>query len=223
MGAVFLSLAICGTCLAHAQSKTQDHSSVGDAIIPPKILETVPAEYTDAARKSHVQGVCGLNVTLDKKGKVRKVDVSDSLGWGLDTRAVDAIRHYKFAPAMQNGKPIAVEMHVSVPFLIPGEKPPTSSNTIHVTQGISPVAIIHHVDPQYPLIARQSGIQGISVIGMTINTQGVPEDLEILRSAGPVLDSAAIEAVKKWRYRPFSINGKTVAIQTVVNVRFDLH
>lgn len=223
---IFLSLAICGTCLSHAQSKTEDHSSTDDAIIPPKILETIPAEYTDAARKAHVQGICVLYVELDKKGKVRKINVSDSLGWGLDEMAIEAVQHYKFAPALQKGKPIPVGMHVNVPFLISGDKPsdaPAKTRTIHVTRGSFRPVLIHHVNPEYPMIAKQSGMQGISVIELTVNTQGVPEDLKIMQSAGRVLDGAAMEAVKKWRYQPYSVDGKPVAIQTIVSVNFNLH
>ena len=71
------------------------------------------------------------------------------------------------------------------------------------------------------MIARQARIQGTVVLQATIGKGGEIENLRVV-SGPPMLQQAALDAVRSWRYRPFYLNGEPVAVETTVNVIFSL-
>jgi|WetSurMetagenome_2_1015567.scaffolds.fasta_scaffold444167_1 TonB family protein len=85
-----------------------------------------------------------------------------------------------------------------------------------------PVAPPHRVDmPQYPTDAKDAGIQGAVVAEITINEMGRVTDAKVVRSV-PLLDDAALKAVREWRYEPTIVNGKPVPLTMQVTVNFQL-
>jgi TonB family protein len=75
------------------------------------------------------------------------------------------------------------------------------------------------VMPEYPEIARSAGVQGTVTIAATVATDGTIDGAKVVRSV-PLLDAAALEAVKQWTYKPSMLNGKAVPANLVVNVQF---
>jgi len=73
--------------------------------------------------------------------------------------------------------------------------------------------------PVYPSEARQLHVQGTVVLQATINEHGQMEDLKLV-SGSPLLAQSAIEAVRKWRYSPYLLNGKPIKKETQINITF---
>lgn len=88
--------------------------------------------------------------------------------------------------------------------------------------GIRHPAKIVHVDPVYPAIARSAGVQGLVILEAVISTTGAVENVKVLRSA-PLLDRAAIDAVRAWRYTPTRLNGVPVPVLITITINFTLH
>lgn len=78
---------------------------------------------------------------------------------------------------------------------------------------------VFHVPPVYPSIALSAGVQGVVILEATISETGTIENLRVLRSH-PLLERAAVEAVKQWRYTPTRLNGVPVPIIMTVTVNF---
>jgi protein TonB len=78
---------------------------------------------------------------------------------------------------------------------------------------------IVNVPPIYPAIALNSGVQGVVILEATISETGTIENIRVLRSH-PLLERAAVEAVKQWRYTPTRLNGQPVPIIMTVTVNF---
>jgi len=89
---------------------------VGGGVSPPRALDTPDPEYSEEARKAKYQGTCVLWLIVGPDGKPRDVKVARALGMGLDEKAIEAVRNWKFAPAMKDGKPVAVQINVEVNF-----------------------------------------------------------------------------------------------------------
>jgi protein TonB len=90
-----------------------------------------------------------------------------------------------------------------------------------VEQGVAVGNIIHKVNPEYPRAAKAKHIQGEVVMKMTITVKGDVENLHVVQG-DPLLAEAALDAVKKWKYKPFMLNGQPVPIDTVVRINFHL-
>ncbi len=75
--------------------------------------------------------------------------------------------------------------------------------------------------PPYPAIAREAGVQGTVMLQAMISKNGTIENLRVV--SGPaLLQQAALDAVKSWRYRPYLLNNLPVEVETTVNVVFTL-
>jgi TonB family protein len=89
---------------------------VGTGVSAPRVLEDPSPEYSEEARKAKYQGTVVLWLIVDSNGKPRDVKVARSLGMGLDQKAIEAVRLWKFRPAMKDGTPVAVQINVEVNF-----------------------------------------------------------------------------------------------------------
>ncbi|HEX4155672.1 MAG TPA: energy transducer TonB [Acidobacteriaceae bacterium] len=88
------------------------------SVHPPILIRNASPEYTAAARKAKLSGDVELSLRVDKKGNPSHIRVVRGMGMGLNQKAVEAVRQYKFKPATQNGKPVAVDLVVDVNFQI---------------------------------------------------------------------------------------------------------
>ena len=91
--------------------------SVGGGVSTPVLVYHVEAEFSDEARRAKYQGVCIVSIIVDKQGIPQNPRVVRPLGMGLDEKALEAIKQYRFKPAMKDGKtPVAVQMNVEIDF-----------------------------------------------------------------------------------------------------------
>ena len=96
---------------------------------------------------------------------------------------------------------------------------PPPQAPVRVGGNIRTPARIQGADPVLPETARQAGIRGVVIVEIVIAPDGHVSSAKVLRSI-PVLDAAAIEAVRKWRYEPTSLNGTPVSVIMTVTVNF---
>lgn len=82
----------------------------------PQVIYGPEPGFSDEARKAKQQGTVQLLVVVGKDGRTSNIRVSQSLGMGLDEKAVEAVSHWRFRPATLNGKPVATEIAVEVDF-----------------------------------------------------------------------------------------------------------
>jgi TonB family protein len=91
------------------------------------------------------------------------------------------------------------------------------------TPGLVPPVLVSRIEPVYPEYARKMHQEGVVVLQAVIDSSGLVVNLRVVKSAGEMLDSAAIAAVEKWIYRPATLNGRTVNVYLSVSVDFKLH
>jgi protein TonB len=103
----------------------------------------------------------------------------------------------------------------------PPPPPPAPRGPIRVGGEIKPPILLHRVEPIYPPLAVAAALQGTVILEAFVDEQGVVQDVKVLRSQG-VLDRAAIEAVKQWRYSPVILNGRPEKFILTVVLTFRL-
>jgi len=96
---------------------------------------------------------------------------------------------------------------------------PVIPKRVRVSQGVVAGMVIHKVEPDYPLLARQARIQGDVVLSAVISKEGTIETLQV-ESGHPLLVQAALRAVHQWRYRPYFVSGVPVDVDTKIVVIF---
>jgi protein TonB len=103
----------------------------------------------------------------------------------------------------------------------PPPPPPAPKGPIPVGGRITVPARTHYAAPVYPAIAQAARVAGLVVIQAVIGIDGAVVDATVLRSV-PLLDQAALSAVRQWRYTPTRLNGEPVAVIMTVTVNFEL-
>ena len=96
-----------------------------------------------------------------------------------------------------------------------------SNEPFRIGDGIRPPAKIVNADPVYPPEARDARVQGVVILEATISRTGEVRDVEVLRSV-PLLDEAAVAAVRQWRYEPTLVDGEPVSILMTLTINFQL-
>lgn len=88
----------------------------GSGVEPPRLLREVKADYSDEARRANIEGEVELEIVVRRDGTVGEVKVLRGLRGGLNERAVQAVRQWRFAPGRMKGVPVDVVVQVSVEF-----------------------------------------------------------------------------------------------------------
>src|SRR5215813_1639611 len=90
---------------------------LGDSgVSAPRPIYSPEPEFSEEARKAKYQGVVGLNVVVGPDGRIHSAQVAKSLGMGLDEKAIETVRLWKFDPAKKDGRPVAVAVYIEVDF-----------------------------------------------------------------------------------------------------------
>lgn len=89
---------------------------IGGDVKPPKALYQPEPEFNDIARSAKYQGVVTLALVVDKDGMPRRIRIINPIGAGLDAKAVEAVRTWKFEPANKNGNLVPTQIVVEVDF-----------------------------------------------------------------------------------------------------------
>jgi periplasmic protein TonB len=88
----------------------------GKGVTPPRPIYSPDPEFSEEARKAKYQGTCTLMIVVDTDGKPTNIRVVNSLGMGLDEKAIETVRTWRFEPGKKDGHAVNVEMAVEVDF-----------------------------------------------------------------------------------------------------------
>ncbi len=102
----------------------------------------------------------------------------------------------------------------------PGSDRGYGGGVMSVGGGVSAPEVIHSVQPQFTAEARSQNFQGVVGVQLIVDSQGYPQDVRVVRHLGMGLDEEAIAAVKQYRFRPATYQGRSVSVQMVIDVDF---
>ncbi|HUY81403.1 MAG TPA: energy transducer TonB [Acidobacteriaceae bacterium] len=133
---------------------------------------------------------------------------------------------YSDAPGISNAQPVTLRQSLAAQTSQQSQQGGESSNPADMGNGSPLVGAVSGSriagrQPIYPAIAKAARIQGTVVLQATISRDGTIENLSVV-SGPPLLQQAALDAVKTWRYRPFLLNGQPTQVQTKISVVFSL-
>jgi TonB family protein len=197
--------------------------AVGE-IKPPRLIKQVDPVYPEIARQAQVEGIVILEAETDIYGRVRNTRILRSIPL-LDQAAIDSVRQWVYEPFMLEGKLHGVIFTVTVRFALDGGQgkpaPRKDGEPLKITGDVKGPKLIKQVDPIYPDAAKKSGVEGVVILETTTDIYGRVRDIKVLRSI-PLLDQAAIDAVRQWVYEPPLIDGKPISVTFTVMVSFKL-
>jgi TonB family protein len=102
------------------KTEQQAPLKIGGSVTAPRILSDPEPEYSEEARKAGYSGTCVISITVDTDGKVRDIELERPIGKGLDEKAIEAVRKWRFEPARKDGEAVAVRIRVEITFHLDG-------------------------------------------------------------------------------------------------------
>jgi TonB family protein len=223
-------------------------TSVGGNIRPPRKVADFKPFYPPEAQQARIQGVQIIEAIMGPSGDV--IDAWALRGHeALIASAINAVLHWRFEPALLNGEPMPVKTTVTVNFTLDSAPATTGTATpvrdnaaargeamppaqygsatnwppaaVRVGGEIRPPNKTVDVRAVYPDVAQKARVQGVVICDVLIGPDGKVADARIRRSI-PLLDQAAIDAVRQWEFTPTLLNGNPVPIIMTVTVNFTL-
>lgn len=212
-----------------------------------RIDHTIP-EYPSGERKKRVSGTVLIHTVVSTTGIPGDLKIVSSVDPALDKAAMDAAKNFRYEPPVVNGEPVEVETTITIVFSLNGiPAPPPSVPNPKMDEGsgnsprdaaVPPVLAepqhiimdgkvlatkrLDHTSPEYPVEARMKHISGTVLMRVVISKAGIPTQIEMFAGADPLLDRAALEAVKQFRYSPATVNGEPAEVDSVISVIFSL-
>ena len=104
----------------------------------------------------------------------------------------------------------------------PGQGSGYGGGVMQVGRGVTPPVEIFHVDAEFTDEARRAHFVGVAVVGLIVDSNGLPQNIHIVRPLGMGLDEKAMEAVKQFRYKPATYQGRPVAVHLNEEVEFNI-
>jgi TonB family protein len=208
--------------------------------VPPPVMEgnliyKVAPVYPEIAKAAHVQGIVVLFALISKTGDVEDLKVLSGPPM-LTSSAIDAVRQWKYTPYMASGVTMEVRTAISVNFsLSDAAAPPKrgATNEYHgapyeydgipvakIGDGVTSPVVIHKVDPEFSVEARKAKFMGLVLVNLVVDTKGKPQNVHVLRGVGMGLDENAVKAVRAYKFRPATEDGKPVPVALNVEVNF---
>jgi protein TonB len=138
---------------------------------------------------------------------------------GIDEGARNAASSFEGNGNVPGGIPGGLD--VTLPPAPPPPAPPLPQPPVRVGGNIRSPTKTKDVKPTYPAMAQSARVQGVVIIEATIGPDGRVQETKVLRSI-PLLDAAALDAVKQWTFTPTLLNGIPVPVIMTVTVNFAL-
>ena len=181
---------------------------VGGGVSAPSLRSKVEPEYSEEARKAKYQGTVLLYVQVDPSGKPVNMRVLHSLGFGLDEKAIEAVKQWQFKPGTKDGMPVTVEAQIEVNFRLlgPWRIARQEYDTLTVAGATKPVPQLTTFPP-----ACKGDPVGVT-LSVLVGADGKPSNVQVIRSSDASFEQPAVEAVKLWMFLPAQLKGAPQAI-----------
>jgi TonB family protein len=210
-------------------------------VLHSKLVQEVTPEYPVEARDHKIQGDVTIDVLVAQDGNVASakwVITSGAISILADA-ALAAVRRWRYQPTLMNDKPASVSSWILIRFRLephpdveiltkaqastPQAKPQEVKRPLklRVSSGVAEQNLIHRVEPQYPPEAIDQHITGDVLLQVLIAKDGSVTNIHPV-SGSPVLIVAAVEAIRQWKYRPYTLNGEPVEVETTITIRFHM-
>jgi TonB family protein len=169
---------------------------------------------------------------VDEHGLPQHVQLLRGLGDGLNENAVESVKKYVFKPATENGKPVAVWLNVEVNFQLADGTAQTQGPILvagEAANGVKPIGgdvkgpiLSYAPEPGYSPEAKAAKFEGVVMVSIIVDKNGIPQNVHVTRGVGLGLDEKAVDAVKQYKFKPATENGKPVAVYLNVEVNFEI-
>ncbi len=180
----------------------------------PRLLAVTPVIIPGQSKPDNLPPVVPMKLSLDETGALLSAEPMIEIEGKKTLAAIqEALKNWRFAPALHAGKPIAAE--ITVPVLCQELRQTKADKII-------PAKVIHAEEPIYPKILERYGFNGKVTIDFVVDTDGRVLNPVIADSDNPAFEEPALEALLKSKFEPATQDGKKIKMDVKFPMTFDL-
>jgi len=220
--------------------------TVGPGVTAPELHPLVPFDTDEGTCTERRKVKTVLSLIVDSEGLPRNITFLQPFGTEFDRIALRLATADRFTPGTSNGTPVAVaqSLEISVQACVDSIKDATGKQgfllrlrsqpvqilanlpespqeaVVTLASGVTAPVPLVHPEAEYTEEARKARVQGICIISVIVDAQGMPQNPRVVQGLGMGLDQKAIEAVNKYRFRPAMKNDEPVAVRITADVIF---
>jgi len=173
---------------------------VGGGVTAPMLIAKVEPQYSDEARQAKYQGAVLLFVEVDPNGNPTNIQVRRSLGLGLDEKAVEAVRQWKFKPGTKDGVPVTVAASIEVNFRLLSHWS-VAWQSYNTDAGVTkPVLRGSAFPPDCKSTAQVT-------VAVDIGSDGSVQNVRTVESSEPAVEQSVLDTVRRWQFVPAQYQG----------------
>jgi TonB family protein len=202
--------------------------------------------YPEEAKAAHVQGAVILHAIISKEGTIKNLSVISGNGM-LVASAMDAVSKWTYKPYLLNGQPMEVETSITVNYSLAGSSQvrvvagDATDGVKQIGGDVKGPVIIYQPEPEYTQAGRKAKMQGVVTVSLVVDAHGQPQNVHIVhglgigpdgkpdptfkkawRKAADGMNQSAVDAVKRYQFKPATENGRPVAVYLNVEVNFEI-
>jgi TonB family protein len=187
---------------------------VGNDVVGPILLSKTDPEYSEGARLAGLEGTVLLKAVIALDGTATDIRVVRPLGLGLNEKAIEAVRGWRFTPGLYKASPAPVLTDLAVNFFLPARQSRWHmvGVTFHPSEGVSEPVFTHVEYPFGSGVARSeiddarlvNAMRRFAVVRVSfdVNESGVPVHLHVESASEPIWGIEALTVLQPWRFKP---------------------
>jgi TonB family protein len=189
-------------------------------IKPPRLIKQVDPVYPEIARQARVEGVVILEAQTDIYGRVQNIKVLRSIPL-LDQAAIESVRQWIYEPMIIEGKARGIIFTTTVRFTL-NDQPRAFARVFPLSKDAKDPDWMEMISIPYPKEAIKKGLQGTATLEAVIDEKGRVSSISVIQGIAPVLDKAAIDAVRAYTFKHPAESGKPDSTVLTVKASFFL-
>jgi TonB family protein len=176
-----------------AQAPLGTAYTIGNGVSQPRLIHKIEPTYSEEARQAKWQGTVQLEIVVDEHGVPKDLRVRRALGLGLDEKAIEAVKQWRFQPGQKDGQPVPVIAVIDVSFRLLDDPPQANLTSPPPPPDPAKAAVIEEllilskVDQLLPQLLELVRVPTQQLIGAGID-QGLPKTIDRQRIASDVQD-----------------------------------
>jgi TonB family protein len=185
-----------------------------------KLNSSPPIEFPREWSAYEITDSVTIEATVSPEGRVKKAKAMSGQLEPLKEAAEKAVKKWAFEPYLVNGTPVPVCTEITINFnTLDHYREPNGDVPVHLDEKTAIALVTKGFDPQYPPEALAARIQGEVELRVIVGEDGRVHALHIIKGH-PLLAPAAYNAVRRWEFKPYVENGKTLPVDTKVIIMF---
>jgi len=193
--------------------------------VPAANLKKLPSspgvEFPRELSAYEINDTVTIEATISPEGRVKKAKAIHEDREALKVAAENAVKKWAFEPYLVNGTAVPVRTEITINFknTLDNYRAPNGDIPVHLDEKAAQTLVTKAFEPQYPPEALVARIEGPVDLRLIVGEDGRVHALHIIKGH-PLLAPAAYNAVRRWEFKPYVENGKTVPVDTNVTIMF---